>query len=254
MLVVDRARKTFSKGTPNERVALDGLCLRLDEGEFLTLIGSNGAGKSPLFNAITGGFPLDDGTITLGGEDITWRPPHKRALMIGYIFQNPMKGTAPDMTIEENLALAYSRRKRWPLRRGVSREDNSFFRDHLVRFEMGLEDRMKDKVGLLSGGQRQALALLMSTIAQPRLLLLDEHTAALDPAAAKKIMRITDDIVREQKLAAMMITHNAQQALDFGIRTIMLEGGRIVLDLSGRERGEMTVARLVEHYSELRAL
>ncbi|MDR0649037.1 MAG: ATP-binding cassette domain-containing protein [Synergistaceae bacterium] len=254
MLVVDRARKTFSKGTPNERVALDGLCLRLEEGEFLTLIGSNGAGKSTLFNAITGGFLLDEGVITLGGEDITWRPPHKRALLIGYIFQNPMKGTAPDMTIEENLALAYSRRKSWPLRRGVSREDNAFFRDHLARFEMGLEDRMKDKVGLLSGGQRQALALLMSTIAQPRLLLLDEHTAALDPAAAKKIMRITDDIVREQKLAAMMITHNAQQALDFGTRTIMLEGGRIVLDLSGEERGRMTVARLVEHYSELRVL
>jgi putative ABC transport system ATP-binding protein len=251
MLVVEHARKTFAKDTPNERVALDDLSLTLKEGEFLTLIGSNGAGKSTLFNAITGGFLLDGGSITLGGEDITWLAPHKRALMIGYLFQNPTKGTAPNMTIEENLALAYSRRKIWPLRRGVSGDDNSFFREHLARFEMGLEDRMKYRVGLLSGGQRQALALLMSTIARPRLLLLDEHTAALDPAAAQKIMRITDDIVREQKLATMMVTHNIQQALDFGARTIMLEEGRIVLDIMGTERKNMTASRLMERYSRL---
>jgi putative ABC transport system ATP-binding protein len=249
MLTVEHARKIFSRDTPNERVALDDLSLTLKEGEFLTLIGSNGAGKSTLFNAITGGFLLDGGSITLGGEDITWLPPHKRALMIGYLFQNPMKGTAPNMTIEENLALAYSRRKIWPLRRGVSKEDHSFFREHLARFEMGLEDRMKDRAGLLSGGQRQALALLMSTVARPSLLLLDEHTAALDPAAARKIMRLTDDIVKEQKLAAMMVTHNIQQALGFGTRTVMLEEGRIALDITGEERKEMTVSRLMERYS-----
>jgi putative ABC transport system ATP-binding protein len=157
------------------------------------------------------------------------------------------------MTIEENLALAYSRRKTWPLRKGVSKGDHAFFREHLARFEMGLEDRMKDKVGLLSGGQRQALALLMSTIAGPRLLLLDEHTAALDPAAAQKIMRITDEIIREQKLAAMMITHNTQQALDFGTRTVMLEEGRILLDISGEERKNMTISRLMEHYTDLKS-
>ncbi|MDR1516404.1 MAG: ATP-binding cassette domain-containing protein [Synergistaceae bacterium] len=254
MLVVEGAQKTFFKDTPNERVALNDLCLTVADGEFMTLIGSNGAGKSTLFNAITGGFLLDRGVITLGGEDITWLTPHKRALVIGYIFQNPSKGTAPDMTIEENLALASSRRRKWPLRRGVSKEDYSFFREHLSRFEMGLEDRMKDKVGLLSGGQRQALALLMSTISKPRLLLLDEHTAALDPAAAQKIMKITGDIVREQKLAAMMITHNVQQALDFGSRTVMLEEGRIILDISGGERENMTAARLMEHYSYLHVM
>lgn len=248
MLVIEGAQKTFFRETPNERVALNDLSLVLGDGEFLTLIGSNGAGKSTLFNAITGGFLLDRGSITLGGEDITWLPPHKRAFMIGYLFQNPTKGTAPNMTIEENLALAYSRRKTWPLRRGVSGGDHSFFREHLARFGMGLEDRVKDKVGLLSGGQRQALALLMSTIAKPRLLLLDEHTAALDPAAAQKIMSITDGIVKEQRLAAMMITHNTQQALDFGTRTIMLEEGKIVLDISGEERANMTVPRLMEHY------
>ncbi|MDR2780251.1 MAG: ATP-binding cassette domain-containing protein [Synergistaceae bacterium] len=248
MLVIEGAQKTFFRETPNERVALNDLSLVLGDGEFLTLIGSNGAGKSTLFNAITGGFLLDRGSITLGGEDITWLPPHKRAFMIGYLFQNPTKGTAPNMTIEENLALAYSRRKTWPLRRGVSGGDHSFFREHLARFGMGLEDRVKDKVGLLSGGQRQALALLMSTIAKPRLLLLDEHTAALDPAAAQKIMSITDGIVKEQRLAAMMITHNTQQALDFGTRTIMLEEGKIVLDISGEKRANMTVPRLMEHY------
>jgi putative ABC transport system ATP-binding protein len=251
MLEVKHAQKTFFRGTPNERAALDDVSLTLEGGEFLTIIGSNGAGKSTLFNAITGGFLLDRGSIVLGGEDVTWLPPHRRALVIGYIFQNPAKGTAPNMTIEENLALAYSRGKKWPLRKGVSAGDRSFFKEHLARFEMGLEDRVSDKVGLLSGGQRQALAMLMSTIARPRLLLLDEHTAALDPAAAQKIMRITDEIVREQNLATMMITHNTKQALDFGTRTIMLDEGKIILDIIGEERKNMTLARLMEHYTNL---
>ncbi|MDR0765214.1 MAG: ATP-binding cassette domain-containing protein [Synergistaceae bacterium] len=254
MLEIKHAQKTFFRGTPNERAALNDLSLTLDGGEFLTVIGSNGAGKSTLFNAITGGFILDGGSIVLNGDDVTWLPPHRRALVIGYIFQNPARGTAPNMTIEENLALAYSRGKKWPLRKGVSKEDRSFFREHLARFEMGLEDRMKDTVGLLSGGQRQALAMLMSTIARPRLLLLDEHTAALDPAAAQKIMRITDEIVKEQKLATMMITHNIRQALDFGTRTIMLDDGKIAFDLRGEERKNMTPSRLMEHYSHLRVM
>ena len=254
MLEVKHAQKIFFRGTPNERTALNDLSLTLDDGEFMTIIGSNGAGKSTLFNAITGGFPLDGGSVILGGEDVTWFPPHKRARLIGYIFQNPAKGTAPSMSIEENLALAYSRGKKWPLRKGVSKGDHSFFKEHLARFEMGLEDRMKDKVGLLSGGQRQALAMLMSTIARPRLLLLDEHTAALDPAAAQKIMRITDEIVKEQKLATMMITHNIRQALDFGTRTIMLEEGKIALDIDGDERKNMTISRLMEHYSHLHVI
>ncbi|MDR3333154.1 MAG: ATP-binding cassette domain-containing protein [Synergistaceae bacterium] len=252
MLEIRGAQKTFLKGTPNERVALDGLDLTLGDGEFMTIIGSNGAGKSTLFNAITSAFLLDGGRIVLDGHDITWLPPHKRALMIGYLFQDPMKGTAPSMTIEENLALAYSRKRIWPLRRGVSRQDSDFFRERLARFGMGLEDRMKDMVGHLSGGQRQALSLLMSTIANPNLLLLDEHTAALDPAAAEKIMSITRNIVAEQGLSTMMITHNIQQALGFGNRTIMLEDGRIILDITGTERSDMTVPRLMELYSQRR--
>jgi putative ABC transport system ATP-binding protein len=251
MLEIDRAQKTFQRGTPNERVALDRLSLTLKRGEFLTLIGSNGAGKSTLFNAITGAFLLDSGSIALAGADITWLPPHKRAFTIGYLFQDPMKGTAPGMTVEENLALAYSRGGRWPLRKGVSAEDAAFFRERLARFGMGLEDRMKTRAGLLSGGQRQALALLMSTVGEPHLLLLDEHTAALDPSAAERVMRITCDVVREQNLTAMMITHNIQQALRFGNRTLMLEEGRVILDISGEERKAMTVPRLMELYNNL---
>jgi putative ABC transport system ATP-binding protein len=250
MLTIDAAQKIFLRGTPSERIALDNLSLTLGESEFLTIIGSNGAGKSTLFNAITGAFLLDSGSIVLGGEDITGLSPHKRALMIGYLFQDPMKGTAPTMTIEENLALASSRRKGWPLRVGVSKQESSFFRDHLARFDMGLEDRMDTRVGLLSGGQRQALSLLMSTIARPRLLLLDEHTAALDPAAAEKILRITQDIVQGQKLTTMMITHNIQQALHFGSRTVMLEGGGVILDISGEERSKMTIPQLMKLYSQ----
>jgi len=249
MLEIRGAYKIFQKGTLDERVALDHVSLFLRPGDFVTIVGPNGAGKSTLFNAITGGFSLDDGRVLLAGEDITWLPPHKRALMIGYLFQNPVKGTAPNMTIEENLALAYSRKKTWALGPGVSKKDAAFFREHLALYGMGLEDRMSAKVGLLSGGQRQALALLMSTIAGPRLLLLDEHTAALDPASAEKIMNITLDIARTQKLTTLMITHNVQQALRFGNRTIMLDNGKILLDIDGKERADMTVGRLLEYFS-----
>ncbi|MDR1731896.1 MAG: ATP-binding cassette domain-containing protein [Synergistaceae bacterium] len=262
MLAVEEARKVFQPGTPNEHVALDELSIDLKEGEVVTLIGSNGAGKSTLLNAITGGFLLDGGRVVLGGEDITWLPPHKRAFMIGYLFQDPLKGTAPGMTIEENLALACSRHstpqgggifgflKRWPLRPGINKKDSALFRDLLARFGMGLEDRMETRAGLLSGGQRQALALLMATAANPRLLLLDEHTAALDPAAAEKIMAITRETVKERNLTTMMVTHNIQQALRFGTRTVMLEDGRIILDISGEERNKMTIPRLMELYSQ----
>ena len=249
MLEIRDAYKIFQKGTPDERVALDRVSLFLRPGDFVTIVGPNGAGKSSLFNAITGGFLLDDGRVLLAGEDITWLPSHKRALMIGYLFQNPVRGTAPNMTIEENLALAYSRKKIWALGPGVSKKDAAFFRERLALYGMGLEDRMSAKVGLLSGGQRQALALLMSTIAGPRLLLLDEHTAALDPTSAEKIMNITLDIARTQKLTTLMITHNVQQALRFGNRTIMLDNGKILLDIDGEERAEMTVGRLLGYFS-----
>ncbi|MPM66054.1 Vitamin B12 import ATP-binding protein BtuD [bioreactor metagenome] len=250
MLEIRNAQKVFLKGTPNEQYALRRVNLTLQAGEFVTVIGSNGAGKSTLFNAIGGTFLLDGGSILLEGTDLTYMAEHRRARMIGRLFQDPMKGTAPGMTIEENLALAYNRKSRNPLRPGVSRGDQDFFRQELARLDMGLEDRMKTKVGLLSGGQRQALSLMMSTIANPRLLLLDEHTAALDPAAAEKIMEITKTVVAEKKLTAMMITHNIQSALKTGTRTIMLDSGQIILDLQGEERKALTVAQLMELYCQ----
>lgn len=250
MLEIINASKTFLKGTPNEHTALDDVSLSLTGGEFVTVIGSNGAGKSTLFNAVGGVFWLDRGRIALQGDNITYMPEHRRAAMIGRLFQDPMKGTAPDMTIEENLALAYNRRKKSGLRIGVHRSDVEAFREKLSQLDMGLENRMKTKVGLLSGGQRQALSLLMSTIGKPRLLLLDEHTAALDPASAEKIMHITKTIVSRENLTTMMITHNIQSALKTGTRTIMLDRGKIILDISGKDREDMTVARLMELFSQ----
>lgn len=250
MLTIRKASKTFLKNTPNEHVALNGVSLMLEAGEFVTVIGSNGAGKSTLFNAIGGTFQLDAGRVLLNGEDITYKAEHKRAAVIGRLFQDPARGTAPDMTIEENLALAYNRRGKSGLRLGVHRRDVAIFRKQLAQLDMELETRMKTKVGLLSGGQRQALSLMMSTIGRPLLLLLDEHTAALDPEAAKKIMRITKSVVAEQKLTTMMITHNIKAALETGTRTIMLDRGKIILDISGKEREEMTVARLMELFSQ----
>lgn len=250
MLEIVKAMKTFAAGTPNEHIALNNVSLVLQPGEFVTVIGSNGAGKSTLFNAIGGTFWLDRGRIRLGGRDITYLKEHKRAAMLGRLFQNPLQGTAPDMTIEENLALAFNRRSRNGLRIGVHRRDVEFFREKIAQFDMGLEHRLNTKVGLLSGGQRQAITLLMATIGKPQLLLLDEHTAALDPAAAAKIMIITKDIVDRHKLTTLMITHNIQDALRTGTRTIMLDKGRIILDVAGREREELTVARLMELYSQ----
>ena len=239
MLEVKNAVKVFAAGTPNEFKALNGLNLKLEDGEFVTIIGSNGAGKSTLFNAICGNFWLDKGHIILDGEDISYKSEHKRARRIGRIFQDPMKGTAPHLTIEENLALAPA----------ITKSERQMFRDALADFDMGLEDRMNTKVGLLSGGQRQVVTLLMATLVPPRLLLLDEHTAALDPATAEKVMEITKRIVERENLTTLMITHNVKSALETGDRTIMLDAGDIIFDIGKEERIGMTVEDLMKKYS-----
>lgn len=248
MLNLTGLSKTFSPGNVNEKLALDNISLMLQDGEFITIIGGNGAGKSTLLNCIAGVLETDRGTILLDSRDITFWPEYKRSLHIGRVFQDPLKGTAFDMTIEENLAMAYAKGKPRGLRRGVRKTDRELFRNRLAMLELGLEDRLKQKVGLLSGGQRQALTLLMATIVEPRLLLLDEHTAALDPAAAQKVLQLTRHVVSEHKLCTVMVTHNMKAALEYGTRTIMMHDGRIILDLFGPERKEMTVERLVEQF------
>lgn len=249
MLKITNATKIFSKGTASEHTALQSIYLTLKPGDFVTIIGSNGAGKSTLMNAIGGNFWLDQGKIELDGRDITFLPQHKRARMIGRLFQDPMKGTAPNMTIEENLALAYSKGKHKNLGFAIKKKDSEFFCSALSEFGMGLENRSKSKVGLLSGGQRQAVTLLMCTIASPKLLLLDEHTAALDPAAAQTVLDLTRKIVEKNNLTALMITHNINSALTMGNRTIMMHDGKIILDISGKEREKMTVSDLLKLYS-----
>ena len=245
MLRVDNISKTFNPGTVNEKTALDRLSLHLAPGDFVTIIGSNGAGKSTLFNAICGDFLTDAGSIVLNGRDITFTPAFQRARRIGRLFQDPMRGSAPGMTIEENLALAAGSGG-WLSH--VSQGDKKRFRDRLALLDMGLGDRMKQPVGLLSGGQRQALTLLMSTMNPPSLLLLDEHTAALDPGTAEKVLKLTRDIVAEHKITTMMVTHNMQQALELGNRTLMMDSGSIVLDISGKEREGLTVQDLLEKF------
>ena len=244
-LSVRALTKRFEAGTVNEKLALDHLDLEVPAGQFVTVLGSNGSGKSTLFNAILGRLIPDSGHILLGAEDITRQKDYKRALNIGWLYQNPLRGTAPNMTIEENLALAYTR-KASPSFFAVNRKDNAYFRDLLSTLNMGLEDRMKTKMGLLSGGQRQAASLLMATVAQPKLLLLDEHTAALDPGAAEKVMAVTARIVAQDKITTLMITHDMDYALNVGSRTIMLDSGKIVMDLSGPEREAMTPGGLSE--------
>ena len=249
MLTLKCISKTFNLGTANEKRALNDLTLRLDDGEFVTIIGSNGAGKSTMFNAICGTFPIDSGAIFLDGKNITNLPDYKRASVIGRVFQDPMKGTAPNMTIEENLALAYAKGTRGPLAFALNKKESAFLRDSLAEFGMGLEDRMKTKVGLLSGGQRQVVTLLMCTIVPPKLLLLDEHTAALDPATAQKVMEITKLLVERHHLTTMMITHNMSAALTTGTRTIMMDDGEILFDMSGEQRANMTLDSLLGMYS-----
>ena len=249
MLNLSHISKTFNPGTPNEKCAIHDLSLHLNKGDFVTIIGSNGAGKSTLFNAVAGSFYVDDGSISLDGKDITFLPEYKRSRTIGRLFQDPLKGTAPNMTIEENLALAYLRTAKGnaPFSR-VSKQDKELFRDRLSQLDMGLEDRMKQPVGLLSGGQRQALTLLMATLIPPQLLLLDEHTAALDPATADKVLALTRKTVAEHGLTCMMITHNMGQALELGNRTLMMANGSIVLDVSGEERAGLSVDDLLNRF------
>ena len=252
MLELNNLHKTFNPGTVNEKVALNGVSLHMEAGDFATIVGSNGAGKSTLFNAITGGFIADEGSILLGGQDITFEPEHQRSKVIGHLFQDPLKGTAPNMTIEENLALAYLRAGTAPhaIFSRISRKDKEVFREKLALLDMGLEDRMKQPVGLLSGGQRQALTLLMATIVTPKLLLLDEHTAALDPGTAEKVLELTRSIVSERKITCLMVTHNMHQALELGNRTIMMDAGRIVFDVKGEERANMTVEDLLQKFRQ----
>ena len=251
MLQISHISKTFNPGTVNEKKALNDLSLKLEDGDFVTILGSNGAGKSTLFGAIAGSFVVDAGTIRLDGRNITNLPDFKRSKFIGRLFQDPLKGTAPNMTIEENLALAYLRasEKRSPFSM-VTAKDRAGFREKLAQLELGLEDRMDHPVGLLSGGQRQALTLLMATLVTPKLLLLDEHTAALDPATAEKVLALTRKIVAENHITCLMITHNIPSALSLGNRSIMMNNGQIVLELAGEERKNMTTEQLLKAFHE----
>lgn len=248
MLTIHEMSKLFHKGTQNERRAIDALSLTVPQGEFVTIIGGNGAGKSTLLNLIAGTFLPDSGRLLLEGEDITYLPEHRRARHMGHLFQDPLMGTAPNMTIEENLSLAFLRGGHRGLRPGVSKKNLPFFEDYLRSLDLGLETRLKTKVGLLSGGQRQAITLLMATIATPKLLLLDEHTAALDPATADKVLRLTDKITREHRITTLMITHNIEHALLYGSRTLMMQQGKIVMDITGEERKSMTVDGLLAKF------
>lgn len=248
MLNIKDLSKTFGRGTINEKIALNQLSLHLEKGDFVTIIGSNGAGKSTLMNGIAGTYSIDEGSILLDGKDISHQPEFKRARQIGRVFQDPLKGTAFDMTIEENLSLAYCKNKSHGLRMGINGKDRELFREKLALLEMGLEDRMKQKAKLLSGGQRQALTLFMAVIAKPKLLLLDEHTAALDPGAAKKVLELTDKFSAEPELCTMMITHNMKAALEHGNRTILMKDGKIVMDICGEERANMTVEKLIAQF------
>ena len=252
MLELKNVCKTFNPGTVNEKKALTGLNLVLEHGDFATIVGSNGAGKSTMFNAITGAFFTDEGAIILDGEDITFKKEYFRSKDIGHLFQDPLLGTAPHMTIEENMALAYLRAStgKAAFLSRISKKEKQKFREHLSLLGMGLEDRMKNPVGLLSGGQRQALTLLMATMVTPKLLLLDEHTAALDPATAEKVLKLTKDIIKERNITCLMVTHNMHQALELGNRTLMMDSGHIVFDVSGGERDKLTVDDLLEKFKD----
>lgn len=250
MLKLDTVWKTFNPGTVNEKTALHGVNLRMKEGDFVTVIGGNGAGKSTMLNAIAGVFGIDSGKIIIGGVDVTSLPEYKRAQYIGRVFQDPMMGTAATMQIEENLALAARRGKPRTLRSGITKADREFYQEQLKILGLGLENRMTAKVGLLSGGQRQALTLLMATLQQPKLLLLDEHTAALDPKTAAKVLDATERIVEKDHLTTLMITHNMRDAIAYGNRLIMMYEGQIVVDVSGEEKKTLTVEHLLNLFSQ----
>jgi putative ABC transport system ATP-binding protein len=248
MLKLTDVCKTFNAGTVNEKVALDHLNLTLEDGDFVTVIGSNGAGKSTALNLIAGTYPADRGTIMLDDIDLTKMPEHKRAHYLGRVFQDPMMGTAPDMQIEENLSMAARRGSRRGFKWYISQDEREKYREMLKDLDLGLEDRMTSKVGLLSGGQRQALTLLMATLKKPKLLLLDEHTAALDPKTAAKVLELSDRIVAENKLTTMMVTHNMKDAIAHGNRLIMFHAGKIVIDVRGEKKMKLTAADLLQYF------
>ena len=250
MLDLKNICKTFNSRTINEKVALNGVNLHLNEGDFITMIGGNGAGKSTLLNAVAGVWPIDQGSIVLAGQDITKLSEHRRAALLGRVFQDPMMGTAATMQIEENLAIAARRGKRRTLRVGITRDEREEYREKLKVLGLGLENRMTAKVGLLSGGQRQALTLLMATLNAPKLLLLDEHTAALDPKTAAKVLELTESIIAEKHLTAMMVTHNMKDAIRHGNRLIMMDEGRIVVDVSGDEKKRLHKSDLLELFEK----
>ena len=251
MLDLKGIYKTFNPGSITEKKALRGIDLHLNDGDFVTIIGGNGAGKSTLLNAIAGVWPIDEGSIHIAGKDVTAVPEHKRAALLGRVFQDPMTGTAANMQIEENLALAARRGKKRGLGWEVTKAEREKYHDMLVSLDLGLEDRLSAKVGLLSGGQRQALTLMMATMVNPKLLLLDEHTAALDPKTAAKVLEITEKVVTENKLTALMITHNMSDAIKHGNRLIMMNEGKIVYDVSGEEKKNLTVEDLMKKFSEV---
>ena len=250
MLELQNVRKTFNPRTVNEKVALDGVNLRLEDGDFVTVIGGNGAGKSTMLNAIAGVWPIDSGNIAIDGYEITHLPEHRRAALLGRVFQDPKTGTAATMQIEENLALAARRGQKRTLRIGITRQERAEYRDKLAALGLGLEDRMTVKVGLLSGGQRQALTLLMATLKKPKLLLLDEHTAALDPRTAKKVLEDSEQIVTGNHIMTLMVTHNMRDAIRYGNRLIMMNAGRIILDIAGEEKKHLTVEMLMSAFAE----
>ncbi len=250
MLILNDIKKTFNPGTINEKKALNGVSITLEDGDFVTIIGGNGAGKSTTLNAIAGVWPVDSGSIVINGKNVTGLPEHKRAQFIGRVFQDPMTGTAATMEIQENLALAARRGKSRGLRWGVTKKEREEYHELLKTLDLGLEDRMTSKVGLLSGGQRQALTLLMATLKKPEILLLDEHTAALDPKTAAKVLELSDKIVAENHLTTMMVTHNMAHAIEYGNRLIMMNNGRIIYDVKGEEKKHLTVDDLLVKFEE----
>ena len=251
MLKLDNIHKTFNPGTINEKIALNGVNLILNEGDFVTVIGGNGAGKSTTLNAIAGVWPIDSGKIYIGGDDVTKLSEHKRAKYLGRVFQDPMTGTATTMSIEENMAIAARRGEKRGLSWGITHQERDTYREMLKTLDLGLEDRLTSKVGLLSGGQRQAITLLMASIKKPKLLLLDEHTAALDPKTAAKVLEISDKIIAENHLTAMMVTHNMKDAIVHGNRLIMMHEGKVILNISGEEKKKLTVEDLLHQFEKV---
>jgi len=250
MLIINGIHKRFNAGTINEKVALSDLTLTLEEGDFVTLIGGNGAGKSTLLNCVAGVYGIDQGSIIIDGIDVTKLPEHKRSAVIGRVFQDPMMGTAANMGIEENLALAYRRGQFRSLKWGISNKEREIYKQFLSQLDLGLENRLNAKVGLLSGGQRQALTLLMATLKKPKLLLLDEHTAALDPKTAEKVLQLSDKFIKDSNLTSLMVTHNMRNAIEHGNRLIMMHEGRVILDIKAEEKQKLTVEDLLKRFGQ----